>query len=104
MTAAAQELRRVLRPGAPVLIRSAFAGPHQAITLFRYLPEAIRILDTYPSIADIEIRPAFRSADCVGIWGPARLQPAAIGRTHEETARPRWQREERNQRLRGPTT
>ncbi|MER7444027.1 class I SAM-dependent methyltransferase [Micromonospora avicenniae] len=54
MTAAAHELRRVLRLGAPVLIRSAFAGRHQAITLFRYFPEAIRVLDTYPSIADVE--------------------------------------------------
>ncbi|MEV1159506.1 SAM-dependent methyltransferase [Micromonospora chokoriensis] len=37
-----------------VLIRSAFAGRHQAITLFRYFPEAIRVLDTYPSAADVE--------------------------------------------------
>jgi len=54
LAVAAHELRRVLRPGAPVLIRSAFAGRHQAITLFRYFPEAIRVLDTYPSIADVE--------------------------------------------------
>jgi SAM-dependent methyltransferase len=54
LAAAAHELRRVLRPGAPLLIRSAFAGRHQAITLFRYFPEAIRVLDTYPSVADVE--------------------------------------------------
>ncbi len=54
LTAAAHELRRVLRPGAPVLIRSAFAGRHAAITLFRYFPEAVRVLDTYPSIAEVE--------------------------------------------------
>lgn len=54
MTAAAHELRRVLRPGATVLIRSAFAGRHEAITLFRYFPEAVRVLDTYPSVADVE--------------------------------------------------
>jgi ubiquinone/menaquinone biosynthesis C-methylase UbiE len=54
LTAAAHELRRVLRPGAPVLIRSAFAGRHAAITLFRYFPEAIRVLDTYPGIAEVE--------------------------------------------------
>jgi SAM-dependent methyltransferase len=54
LTNAARELRRVLRPGAPVLIRSAFRGRHQAIALFRYFPEAIRVLDTYPSVADIE--------------------------------------------------
>lgn len=52
--AAAQELRRVVCPGAPVLVRSAFAGRHQAITLFRYFPEAIRVLDSFPSIAEVE--------------------------------------------------
>jgi ubiquinone/menaquinone biosynthesis C-methylase UbiE len=52
--AAARELRRVLRPGAPVLIRSAFAGRHESITLFRYFREAIRVLDTYPSVAQVE--------------------------------------------------
>ncbi|MGV9370051.1 class I SAM-dependent methyltransferase [Micromonospora tulbaghiae] len=54
LAAAAHELRRVLRPGAAVLIRSAFAGRHEAITLFDYFPEAIRVLDTYPGIADVE--------------------------------------------------
>ncbi|MFE9873844.1 class I SAM-dependent methyltransferase [Micromonospora sp. NPDC005686] len=54
LAAAARELRRVLRPGAPVLIRSAFAGRHEAITLFDYFPEAIRVLDTYPAIVDVE--------------------------------------------------
>lgn len=53
LTAAARELRRVLRPGAPVLIRSAFAGRHQAITLFRYFPEAVAVLDTYPGIGEV---------------------------------------------------
>jgi SAM-dependent methyltransferase len=51
---AARELRRVVRPGGLVLIRSAFAGRHDAITLFRYFPEAVRILDTYPSVQDTE--------------------------------------------------
>ena len=53
LAATARELRRVLRPGAPVLIRSAFAGRHEAITLFDYFPEAVRVLDTYPSIAEV---------------------------------------------------
>lgn len=52
--AAARELRRVVRLGGAVLIRSAFAGRHHAITLFRFFPEAIRVLDTYPSVADVE--------------------------------------------------
>jgi SAM-dependent methyltransferase len=54
LTAAAHEVRRVLKPGAPVLIRSAFPGRHEAITLFRYFPEAIAVLDSYPSVADVE--------------------------------------------------
>jgi SAM-dependent methyltransferase len=51
---AARELRRVLKPGAPVLIRSAFAGRPEGISLFRYFPEAAGVLDTYPGIADVE--------------------------------------------------
>jgi SAM-dependent methyltransferase len=54
LPAAARELRRVLSPGAPVLIRSAFAGRPGGISLFRWFPEAIRVLDTYPGIDDVE--------------------------------------------------
>ncbi len=53
LTAAACELRRVLRPGAPVLIRNAFPGRHRGIGLFRYWPEAITALNTFPSIAQV---------------------------------------------------
>jgi len=53
LRAAAVELRRVLRTGAKVLIRSAFPGRHQRIMLFRFFPEAVRVLDTYPSVADV---------------------------------------------------
>ncbi|MFG1914591.1 class I SAM-dependent methyltransferase [Micromonospora sp. NPDC048898] len=54
LPAAAREIRRVLKPGAPVLIRSAFAGRHEAISLFHWFPEAVAVLDRYPSIADVE--------------------------------------------------
>jgi catechol 2,3-dioxygenase-like lactoylglutathione lyase family enzyme/ubiquinone/menaquinone biosynthesis C-methylase UbiE len=60
LPAAAAELRRVLLPGGPVLIRSAFPGRHRQITLFRFFPEAVRVLDTYPSVADV--RAAFATA------------------------------------------
>jgi ubiquinone/menaquinone biosynthesis C-methylase UbiE len=53
LRAAAAELRRVLRPGAPVLIRSAFPGRPGQISLFRFFPEAVRVLDTYPSVAEV---------------------------------------------------
>ncbi len=60
LPAAADELRRVLRPGAPVLIRNAFPGRHHGIGLFRYWPEAIAALDTFPSITSV--RTAFAAA------------------------------------------
>ncbi|WP_221329705.1 class I SAM-dependent methyltransferase [Actinoplanes sp. L3-i22] len=55
LPAAAREIRRVLRPGAPVLIRSVFPGRHEGITLCRFWPETITALNTaYPSVAAIE--------------------------------------------------
>jgi ubiquinone/menaquinone biosynthesis C-methylase UbiE len=57
--AAARELSRVLRPGTPVLIRNAFPGRHHGIGLFRYWPEAIAALNTFPTIAR---RTAFAAA------------------------------------------
>ncbi|MFG1779905.1 class I SAM-dependent methyltransferase [Micromonospora sp. NPDC049051] len=60
LDAAARELRRVLRPGAPVLIRSPFPGRHHRITLFRWFPEAVRVLDTYPGLA--RVRATFAAA------------------------------------------
>jgi SAM-dependent methyltransferase len=67
LVVAAREIRRVLRPGAPVLIRSAFASRHEAINLFRWFPEAIAVLDEYPSIASVEAAFAaagFTTAGC----------------------------------------
>jgi len=69
LPAAASELRRVLRPGAVVLIRSAFPGRHHGIELFRFWPEAIAVLDTFPSIATV--RAAFAAAG----FSYAGLQP-----------------------------
>ncbi len=54
LAALAHELRRVLRPGGRVLIRSAFAGRPEGISLFRFFPEAAAVLDTYPSIAAVQ--------------------------------------------------
>jgi SAM-dependent methyltransferase len=50
--AAAQEIRRVLRPGAPVLIRQGFSGAHDGIELVRWFPETARTIDTFPSLTD----------------------------------------------------
>jgi ubiquinone/menaquinone biosynthesis C-methylase UbiE len=48
--ACAQEIRRVMRPHAPVLIRSAFPGRLDDIAIFRWFPTAVRVVDTFPSI------------------------------------------------------
>jgi ubiquinone/menaquinone biosynthesis C-methylase UbiE len=46
----ARELRRVLEPGGPVLIRSSFPGRHGGISLFRFFPGAGRIAETFPTV------------------------------------------------------
>jgi len=50
---AAAELRRVLRPDAPVLIRNWFPGRAE-ITHFPYFPSAKRMAETFPTIAAVE--------------------------------------------------
>ena len=46
----ARELRRVLEPGGPVLIRSSFPGRHAGISLFRFFPGARQIAETFPTV------------------------------------------------------
>ena len=50
LQAVAHEIRRVLRPGSPVLIRQAFPGRSDKIELVRWFPETARTIDTYPSV------------------------------------------------------
>ena len=52
LTSAAQEIRRVLRPGAPVLIRQGFPGRCDRVELVRWFPETLRTVDTYPSVEE----------------------------------------------------
>jgi SAM-dependent methyltransferase len=57
LEAAAREIRRVLRPGAPVLIRAGmshrgFPGGYEGIELMRWFPETARTVDTYPSVEE----------------------------------------------------
>lgn len=49
---AAHEIRRVLRPGAPVLIRQGFPGRVDGVELVRWFPETARAVDSYPSLAE----------------------------------------------------
>jgi SAM-dependent methyltransferase len=50
LPAAAREIRRVLRPGAPVLIRQGFPGRVDRVEIVRWFPETARTVDTYPSV------------------------------------------------------
>jgi ubiquinone/menaquinone biosynthesis C-methylase UbiE len=50
LEAAAHEIRRVLRPGAPVLIRQGFPGRYDGVELVRWFPETALTIDTYPSV------------------------------------------------------
>ena len=49
---AAHEIRRVLRPGAPVLIRQGFPGRLDGVELVRWFPETARAVATYPSLEE----------------------------------------------------
>jgi SAM-dependent methyltransferase len=49
---AAHEIRRVLRPGVPVLIRQGFPGRYDRVELVRWFPETARAIDTYPSVEE----------------------------------------------------
>jgi SAM-dependent methyltransferase len=50
---AAHEICRVLRPGAPVLIRQGFPDRlDERIELVRWFPETVRIANTFPSLED----------------------------------------------------
>jgi SAM-dependent methyltransferase len=51
LAAAAREIRRVLRPDAPVLIRQAFSDrPLEGVEMIRWFPETVRLVMTYPSL------------------------------------------------------
>jgi ubiquinone/menaquinone biosynthesis C-methylase UbiE len=54
LPAAARELRRVLRPGGPVLVRQAFPDRLDTITLYRrWFPGAARIAATLPTVEQV---------------------------------------------------
>jgi SAM-dependent methyltransferase len=46
LEAAAREIRRVLRPGAPVLLRQGFPGRVDGIELIKWFPETTRVVST----------------------------------------------------------
>ena len=57
LEAAAREIRRVLRPGAPVLIRAGmsrqgFPDRYDGVENVRWFPETARTVDTFPSVEE----------------------------------------------------
>ena len=62
LEAAAREIRRVLRPGAPVLIRQGFPGRADTTHTFpwEFFPETARTANTYPTVE--QTCPAFTAA------------------------------------------
>lgn len=71
LPAAARELARVLRPSAPLLIRSAFAGRCHQIGLVRFWPETAVIVDSYPSVARCKQRSGTQGS-AAPPWNPRR--------------------------------
>ncbi len=55
LAAAAGEIRRVLRPGAPVLIRGGFSGRIDPTRTFpwEFFPETARTVNTFPSLEQV---------------------------------------------------
>lgn len=53
LAAAGAELRRVLRPGGVVVLRSLFRERHDGVGLFRFFPEATRALSSFPTVAEV---------------------------------------------------
>lgn len=70
LASAAAGIRRVLRPGAPVLIRTVLPGHTSRLTLGRFFPGIARVLDTYPS--------AERLAELFGAVGFASVTNEAM--------------------------
>jgi ubiquinone/menaquinone biosynthesis C-methylase UbiE len=53
LAAAAREIRRVLRPGAPVLLRQGFPDSDlSGIEMVRWFPETAKLVATYPTLAE----------------------------------------------------
>jgi SAM-dependent methyltransferase len=53
LEAAAREIRRVLRPGAPVLMRQGFSDRiDDRIEIVRWFPETARLAGTFPTLED----------------------------------------------------
>lgn len=75
LTGCARELRRVLRSGGRVLVRSAFPERHDHITLFRFFPGAGAIAAQFPSVEAT-----------VAAFASAGFEPAALESVPQQSA------------------
>lgn len=53
LDAATRELRRVVEPGGPVLIRGGYPGRQDEIELFHLFPGAMRVAETWPRLGRV---------------------------------------------------
>jgi ubiquinone/menaquinone biosynthesis C-methylase UbiE len=53
VAAAAGEVRRVLTPGAPVMVRASFPGRHDEHEHFQRFPSALALASTWPRLGDV---------------------------------------------------
>lgn len=77
LEAAAHEIRRVLRAGAPVLIRQGFPGRLDGVELVRWFPETARVVETYPSVTE--------TCDAFAAAGFRREAFERVGETYSTT-------------------
>jgi ubiquinone/menaquinone biosynthesis C-methylase UbiE len=63
LSAAARELRRVLAPGAPVIIRSSFPGRHDEHEHFQRFPDALEVAAKWPRLGEV-----ITSFEDAGFW------------------------------------
>lgn len=90
LAAAAREIRRVLRPGAPVMLRQGFPDRDlSGIEMVRWFPETANLVATYPTL--VETCAAFEAAgfhrDAVEKVCDIRPAPLAEFLDHADTLR-----------------
>jgi SAM-dependent methyltransferase len=86
LAACARDLRRVLAPGAPVLVRSAFPERDDGIPIIRYFTAARRALARFPTVA--ATRAAFEAAG-FGFGHLERVEAAPVELRHWREMLPR---------------
>jgi SAM-dependent methyltransferase len=77
----AMELRRVLRAGAPVMIRNSFPHRHDEVALFRFFDGARQVANTFPTVEDVVdafARSGFSTSELIRVREPAPESLVAV--------------------------